>query len=800
MKEDLNIEKNTKNERKIKIMVDKIPFKVKPDPDKGDVGVIQNRLKNSNTIEEVTVNQLFDYISKGYTIRPGILIDGASEENFKQQELIFIDVDNKVKENSIPLDKALSILKENDLKVLGYYYTFSHTNDIPRFRILLLLDKPVIEINKMNLILGIINDLIPNADTSCAKGSKLFYGTNGKEKVTIIDPNATVTFGEVMDLYNPSPIDNYTNDNKLSQSIKDFNLLDYIQKYTKILRKSSNYIAFDDCPICGHKDCLRYYPATNSFYCFGANGCIGGSIIEFKMAVEKIDKKTSLENFRKEYTDLQDNNQDTSVSVKDLKLKHRQIIEEQIKKLKIKVTLPKEINWISYRPKKDEIFVEISCPLLAKFIQQNIYYYFIETDTDEKVPKYFYENGSYKLYSDNKVKKIIMSLIPLNIWDDRDIETVFYFLCKNSDPIDMDIFNNDDNIVSLKDCILHLREWKTENHNPKFLITTQIDCNFSELKPYSKNGYFDNYLSTLTNGDKEQQNLLEEFGGVVTSNIDGSKMKQALILCGSGDTGKSKFLNILEEIVGKKNYTSADLRSMEKNFSRINLLNKRLASFSDVTSLRLASLDQFKKITGGDSLNDSWKHRDSLDFIFKGTVIMTMNEFLKFGGDAGDHVWERFVPIETINVIPKEKQDKDLVKHILEDKGYVVYKFLQAARQVIQNGYNYTIPESCIKLRKKYRVDHNSILRFIKECTEKVIREPETDDCTTGQFYKIYKNWCKDNNNNYYESSRDFRKAILKETGENAPKKTFGGNYYYRFIIPIDEIKKDYGYDMSVFR
>lgn len=45
-----------------------------------------------------------------------------------------------------------------------------------------------------------------------------------------------------------------------------------------------------------------------------------------------------------------------------------------------------------------------------------------------------------------------------------------------------------------------------------------------------------------------------------------------------------------------------------------------------------------------------------------------MNEFLKFGGDSGDHVWRRFLPIETTNVIPFEKMDKELVKHMLEEK------------------------------------------------------------------------------------------------------------------------------------
>ena len=49
-----------------KIMIDNIPVKEKPE----NAGIIINRL---NAIKEVTIPQLFKYLSLGYTVRPGIL-------------------------------------------------------------------------------------------------------------------------------------------------------------------------------------------------------------------------------------------------------------------------------------------------------------------------------------------------------------------------------------------------------------------------------------------------------------------------------------------------------------------------------------------------------------------------------------------------------------------------------------------------------------------------------------------------------------------------------------------------------
>ena len=48
--------------------------------------------------------------------------------------------------------------------------------------------------------------------------------------------------------------------------------------------ESADYISFDECPICGHHDCFRFYPKTNSWHCFGASntsGYDGGTALEY---------------------------------------------------------------------------------------------------------------------------------------------------------------------------------------------------------------------------------------------------------------------------------------------------------------------------------------------------------------------------------------------------------------------------------------------------------------------------------------------------------------------------------------
>lgn len=800
MSDSIEVKKESANDTQqstFPIMIDSVPLKNKPE----NAGIIINRLTD---IKYVTIPELFEYLSSGYTVRPGILTDGNSEANFKQQIFVFIDIDNDEKKEKITtLDQALSILKKNGLNPTGYYYSFSHTERYPRFRIVLRAIKPIEEITKMKLLLSSIVNLIPNADTSCTTVAKIFYGTNKDYK--ILDEEAVLTLEQIEDLVMKVATTNTTTKkssykDELNQQIKDYPLFEYICNEAKILRKGSNYIAFDVCPICGHNDCLRYYPKSNSFYCFGSSGNTGGSIIEYIMATKKMDKKEAINYFKYEILKLPREKNEVDEYINKLKEQNRKIIENQIKELDVEIELPEDIDWLIYKDTDSGIKTLVSRPRLSKFIVEKLDHIFISTENNENVPMYFYKNGFYKKFPKVKVEKLIKELIPLDIAQKTIIICDTYdFLCMDAKYTDIELLNNDEDIVNFKNGILHLSTGKLEPHNTKYLSTIQYDCNYVENPPIPKNRYFDRYLEDLTSGDKEQQQLIWEVTGAILSNVDGSKFKSSLIFCGPGNTGKSQYPILIEKILGKDNYTSAELKNMNKSFTRIDLLNKRLASFSDVTTLKLESLDMFKKITGGDSLNDSWKFKDSLNFKFKGIMVMTMNEFIKFGGDSGDHVWERFIPIETTNVIPPEKRDKNLVQHMLEEKEYIISKALKMFKKVIDNGYNYTIPESVLKTREKFRNEHDTTKKFILECTERVIREPDPNDPTTGQFYSIYQNWCKANNL-YDEGHSKFKELILKETKEERPKKTYGGNTFYRGIIPTDEARVTFGEEKGVFK
>lgn len=77
-------------------------------------------------------------------------------------------------------------------------------------------------------------------------------------------------------------------DPEIKAMLEEFDFLSLIRSDTgEQGRQGSDYIAFHNCPICGTHDCFRYYPSTDTWFCFDSAGDKGGSALEYYMARER---------------------------------------------------------------------------------------------------------------------------------------------------------------------------------------------------------------------------------------------------------------------------------------------------------------------------------------------------------------------------------------------------------------------------------------------------------------------------------------------------------------------------------
>jgi|GEM_PF-215077 len=489
----------------------------------------------------------------------------------------------------------------------------------------------------------------------------------------------------------------------------------------------------------------------------------------------------------------------TTVNISETKITHLDIIKEQINTINLDSDVINEMNWIEYTETKngDKVNYKILCPQLAQFIRNNFNYIFVRNNAKGGILRYFYLNGYYKLVSDDEIKGLIKSCIPLELQKVKDIKEVLDLLYTDLNFVSIERLNADENIINFENGILELDTGELKPHSPSYLSTIRIPCDYNENALRPKTGYFEKYMNDLTNSDEEIKHLILQFMGVSISNVYGHRMKKALIMVGKGDTGKSKIKVFLNSLIGAENCSSVDLKQIEMQFGRIQLLNKRLVGSNDMSFMTIAELETFKKATGDDPIHAEYKGENGIDFIFNGVLWFCCNNLPKFGGDKGDWVYNRIVVIECKNVIAEDKQDKKLVEHLLEEREYIVSLAIKELKRVIANNYKYDIPKSCELLNDNYKVENNSFLRFMKDCVIERPNNKVNDNCTVKRFFDVYCEWAKDNNSGYHESKNDIN-TILENLGRAEKIKT-NGYWYYKDITLNAETKKDYvkvyGYD-----
>lgn len=316
-------------EEKFKIHIDKIGYKEKP---KKKAREIKPRLQKTSTVVEVSLKELIEKLQEGKTVSPAVM-KGTKAEDFIEQQIFMVDIDNK--KTDIPIltvEEAISICEKNRLPLAFYYFSFSHTEKIPKFRLIFVMNKVIKDPILRLMIMQRLIELFEQADTSCRNADRVFFGTD-KEAV-ICDLKARITIENVMKIPPKSVIvkkkKSSRADKELEKLINDFDFFEYLKERNGAVKyATSRYVMFENCEICRHHNDLVYYPETNSFNCFGASGDKGGTIIDYLMAVEELNVKQAIKKIEKELCRM-------SKTSKELKIIRMSDVE------------PQEVKWLWY--------------------------------------------------------------------------------------------------------------------------------------------------------------------------------------------------------------------------------------------------------------------------------------------------------------------------------------------------------------------------------------------------------------------------------------------------------------------
>lgn len=393
--------------------------------------------------------------------------------------------------------------------------------------------------------------------------------------------------------------------------------------------------------------------------------------------------------------------------------------------------------WIFINEKTDKKTVNQG--ILIECIKDTLHYVTVGDMSSNNPLIYVYKNGVYENISKNMLKGIISLYLSKELKTDNLTSAVANMLMTKA-PINYKALQGDRNIINLKNGLYNITTKTLEPHTPQYISDFQLDINYMD-KP-SNNHLWDNFLNTLTEGDQEIKDFIQEWYGLILSNYDSSIVKGFVYLTGKGNSGKSIPIKVLNALLTDKLFMAMDITKLGDRFSLGNVANKRLIACGDVVGRFIDenSLGMIKQLTGGDIISIEKKGKDPLSIHYRGLMMFSGNHIPSFNGDLGRHVFERINIIPCNNVIPVEKRDKLFHEKILQEKDYIFRWALIGLERLIKNDFRFTQSKKMNEAKEEYSLDIDSVRSFIRNNYD--ITESKKDRCKTKIVYEAYNNYC----------------------------------------------------------
>lgn len=424
---------------------------------------------------------------------------------------------------------------------------------------------------------------------------------------------------------------------------------------------------------------------------------------------------------------------------------------------------------------------KVNTDILADTICKTLDYLILRKKGNPNDLFYIYKDGVYSLCGKAEVKGQIKQYLPVGVANDNMLNNTYnLLLCSSGHVYDFEVMDTKEHLINVKNGIYNVKTRQLEPHSPQLFSALQIDCRYNENAPKPQTWLkFIDDLCTDEEGDVDQERvcILQEWAGLMISNVAVHRTKKSLILYSSlGNTGKSVYMKTVSGLIGMDNTINIPIQNLSDRFSIGDVYGKRGVVVGDQKVLDIEDSSAYKQLTGGDLVRAEMKGKQSFNFIFKGGLMFACNGLPYFRDDKGGHIFERMLLLNCTNVIPEEKRDAKLYDKISQEREGILLWALEGLHRLLEHQLRFTSSKAGAEALKEYRKNVDTLYRFIDENC--IVTGDKTDKIKRSEFHEDYKKWCS--KNEYTSLSNKNLPERMRKNGIEAIK--MQGIYFYRSI------------------
>lgn len=404
---------------------------------------------------------------------------------------------------------------------------------------------------------------------------------------------------------------------------------------------------------------------------------------------------------------------------------------------------------------------EFKPKLLADDIRQD-YDFATVRDSEETL---IYRNGYWQAKGETFIEEIATQRLGQEFRQSRVNEVVG---CISNDYTERQNFQPPKRKVNLKNGVYDLQDSKLKPHSPEYNFRYKIPYAYREDKDCEA---IDEFLGQIVETEDEKQTLYEFLGYTMLPDIPISK---ALMLTGPGSNGKTIFIDLVKQFVGKKNYTNKGLHDLEREFDIGHIDGSLAVVDDDLGSNKLNRTDLFKQLTGGSDIGAEIKFGDHYDFTPRAKYVFAANQ-IPPTDDESYGFYRRWIIInfpflfrdnpseeswKQKQAVPRQELLAELTSR--DEMEGLLSRSVDALQRVLKND-GFTYSPSVEDTRKKWREHSTPVQSFIErfvtqgktKTKEKQRKEAQNTDVkdwdsfefdyiTKDTMHKMVSAWSKD--------------------------------------------------------
>lgn len=372
------------------------------------------------------------------------------------------------------------------------------------------------------------------------------------------------------------------------------------------------------------------------------------------------------------------------------------------------------------------------------------------TRDDEKPEMWIYRDGIYqpngKTYVREQIRELTQNLFSTHLINEviRKIETDTYV-----DPDDF--FNRDQaypHLVPVHNGILNINTRELKENNPDLFFFNKLPVTYDPTKECPS---IQQFIREITNPD--DINVLQEFTGFTL--LREYKYEKSLMLTGSGRNGKTKFLDLIEQLLGPTNVSNISIQDIEKDQYALGELHTKLANIAgDLNKEAITNTGSFKDLVGRGTIQAARKFKTRIQFTNYAKMIFSANDIPRTN-DVSEAFFDRwilitfpyrFLPAEEIEKLTDEErkthkvQNPNIIKEITtqdEMSGFLNWALDGYAR--LRENKTFSYNETSRSVREMWIRKSDSFLAF---CMDHVEEDWEAE-VLKSELRQEYQKYCR---------------------------------------------------------